>query len=353
MSTDRAAAGPAAAALDIDVLAGTRHALRIAVGAALAFTLAEALGWTASFLPAALTVTLLSGVRACPPFATGLGMIATMAAASLLALLVVKMLAGYPVVLAGVIMLVTYAAFHLIAKGRAAFVATVLLVAITVIPVIALISPALAVEVARVLVWAGATAVAIVWLMHTVFPAPAAVVPALVRETAPPDSGRGATLVALASTLTVLPVILAFLFLNLAHALPTLVFTVMIVRQQNFERSIRNAQGLLLGTVIGGVIAMAVYAVLAAAPMLPVLFLVMLLIGLGFGRTIAAGGRWSVLCPFMFNTVIILLGSSIAPTSDPASAFYGRFVYILLAAVFAVGLMSLFWPLTARRRRPA
>ena len=151
-------------------LARLHGVLRFGTGVTVAFVLAEAMGWTPTFLPSVLVAVLLANLPFSPPLKLGLGLIGVMAASALIAFLLPSLLNETPQILVGALAVVVFAAFTAMAHGRAKLQATFLLLSISTIPVIAIIAPAQAGIMPVAMVRGMAVAVLILWCMHALWP---------------------------------------------------------------------------------------------------------------------------------------------------------------------------------------
>lgn len=364
MSTDMSsevAAPPrmAAIAASLAEQAQRRLALRLAFGVSLAFAAAQAFGWSPSMLVPVLVIQLLVSIPHCLSLRAGLGVLLFVGVACGAVLLIVHRLLPFPDLYIAAIALLLFTGFLMDAHGQSPFFAFVFLVAVAVLPVIAVDSVGAASALAWAITSAGAGAVVIVWIAHALFPAPASAVrPEAHRPNPRPRDHKwqavSAARVALLKTLIVLPVVIVFLFYDLASDLVVLVITITIVRQQDVGQGYTSAFGVLLGNIIGGIAATMAYGLLKAYPTLLFLFLLTLLIGLWFGGRIALAGPRAPLFAAGFTTMVILLASGISPTGGEATeAFYNRLINVFLAAVYAVAMLSILFPQAAEWSAPA
>jgi hypothetical protein len=359
MSTETAPPRRASIATSIAEQAQRRLALRLALGVSLAFAAAQAFGWSPSMLVPVFVIQLLVSIPHCPSLRAGLGVLVFIGVACGATLLIVYTLLPFPDLYIAVMAFLLFTGFLIDARGRSPFFAFIFLVAVAVLPVIAVDSVGAASALAWALTWAGAGAVVIVWIAHALFPAP---VSAVRPEAHRPDpqlrdqqwQAGSAWRVALLKTLIVLPVVIVFLFYDLASALVVLVITITIMRQQDVGKGSKSAFALLLGNIMGGIAATMAYGLLKAYPTLLFLFLLTVLIGLWFGGRIALGGSRAPLFVVGFTTMVILLASGISPTGDEAAeAFYTRLINVFIATVYAVAMLSILFPQAAERSAPA
>lgn len=148
----------------------SQRALRLAFGTAVGFTAASALGWPAALLSPILFVQLSAGLPRSPPgLALALQTIAGIAACVFVGWLITFVVA-FPAACVLLIALLLFAAFWAQAGGRAALAPFVMMIAVCVLPVLAMEAPELATVIAVELVRASAVAFLLVWGTWALFP---------------------------------------------------------------------------------------------------------------------------------------------------------------------------------------
>lgn len=315
------------------------HALlRFSVGVTVAFILAEAMGWTPTFLAPVLATVLLTSLPFSPPLKLGLALVAVMAASALIAFLLPSLLSDTPQILVAALGLIVFLAFAAMAQGRAKLQATFLLLAISTIPVIAMIAPAQAGILPLAMVRGMAVAVLVLWCMHALWPqvVPRGGPPAPAPITSPVKA-------ALVGTAVVMPLMLAYLLLGLADALPVLVTTVLLVA--NFDPQQGAVQGfaMMLGNLIGGLIGLVAFMLLAMSPTLVTLAVITFLIMTAFAIRIDKGGPGAAIAVITCNSTLIILSTAIANPSASSGVWITRLLQFAIACTFAIGMMVLVW----------
>jgi hypothetical protein len=329
--------------------AAVRSALRIAFGVTFAFALAEGLGWSVTFLTPVLVLQLLAAQRRTPRLAEALGFVVALGGPLGLVLLLAPVLLPYPELYLGAIALAVFAGFHFQA-GSASHNPFVALIAATAVPVLMVSSPAVARELAGLLIEAGIAATLIVWLAHAAFPEPDAA----------PSSGGGANLpqpairarTALIDALVVVPLLALLMVNTVASATVVIVSTLAIVRQGGAARGAKAAFGLMLGNLIGGAAALGAFGLLTIAPTFPFLIALLALAGLLFGWRIATAGPRAPVFVVACTTFLILLCAGLPPFKETGTAFATRMAYVLLAGAYTIGMLALLEPLRRRGRAP-
>jgi len=313
--------------------------LRFSIGVTVAFVLAEAMGWVPTFLTPVLVAVLLANLPFSPPLKLGVVLVAVMAASASVAFLLPSLLSEAPQVLVGALALVVFIAFAAMAQGRAKLQGTFLLLAVSTIPVIAIIAPAQAGVMPVAMVRGMAVAVLILWCVHALWPevAPRGAPPAPAPVSSPVKT-------ALVGTAVVMPLMLVYLLLGLANALPVLVTTVLLVA--NFEPQQGAMQGLamMIGNLIGGLIGLVAYILLGIQPSLATLGLITFLIAIIFAIRIDKGGPGAAIALLTCNSTLIILGTAISDPSSSSGVWITRLLQFALACTFAISMMILVWP---------
>lgn len=324
----------------IDPIAAARlHAmLRFAVGVTAAFVLSESMGWFPTFLPPVLFAVLITSLPAAPPLKMGVVLVVVMAVAALIAFLLPSLLREAPQVLVGAIALVVFLAFAVMAQGRAKLPATLVLLSISTIPIIAMIAPAQAGLLPTALVRAMAVAIVILWAMYTLWPR-------VLPRAAPPVAAavESPVATALAGTAVVMPVMLVYLLFGLADALPVLVTTVLLVANFDARQGAMQGLGMMLGNLVGGLVGFVAFFLLAVAPSLAALALITFLIAAAFATRIDKGGAGAAIALLTCNSALIILSTAIASPASSSGVWLTRLAQFGLACLFAIGMMSIVW----------
>jgi len=145
----------------------------------------------------------------------------------------------------------------------------------------------------------------------------------------------------LLSTAVVMPLMLLYLMLGLADALPVLITTVLLVITFDVQRGRKQAMAMILGNLVGGVLGLVLHTMLLVAPNLVVLAALLFVVLLGFGQRIFAGGPAAPVAVITCNSMLIILSLTIVSGSGSLSVWLTRLFQFALAGAFAVGMMSL------------
>jgi len=248
-------------------------------------------------------------------------------------------------VLFGTLALTMFLGFHAIASGRPSLPFILLLICVATIPVIVMIAPAQAEAFPKSMVRGMAVAVLMIGIVylpwpHAPMPAPAPAPEARPVTTAP-------VVQALASTAVVMPLMLVYLMLGLADALPVIITTTLLVITFDVQRGRQQAMAMILGNLVGGVLGLVLHTMLLVAPNLVVLAALLFVVLLAFGQRIFSGSPTAPVAVITCNSMLIILSLTIVSEGASLSVWITRMFQFTLAGAFAVGMMSLISPRTS------
>lgn len=327
---------------EVAVLARHRRTLRLALGTTLSFVTAEMLDWELSFVITAFLVQFLTAPSPAPSLRQGIAIVLVLGLATGTAATLSGLLVGMPALFAIVLGLVLFLTFALQRSGRSPAVATLILVAFGLIPVIAVQAPDLVPAVAYYLVRSGAVAVLWVWLLHTLLPDPQAATARLPGAEGAATPPNGAIRAALTDTAVLLPVLLAAMTFEVPAALVIVLTVTTVLRQNSLASGRPVALGLLLGNLLGGLTAVVAYELLSAVPTLGFLTALLLLISLSYARPIAGTPSLAPIFVTALVTFVVVFGMGVAPFLDqPGATLAIRLRNLAIACVYAFAALSL------------
>lgn len=332
---------PDSAPLEVD-RERRRTILRIALAVALGLTLAEAQEEPFSFLTAMFAFQILIKMPRAPSLRQGFGFVLVIVVASGFALGLANTLESRPIVYLLVLGVVIFGCFLAQSRGKGGPLPAMLLVCTAMVPVLAVISRDLAQDFVWIMILSAGSAVLLAWLAHALIPRSTEVAQASQPEQAPASDGSAWS--ALACTVILMPTMFHYLSDD-AEASIVVLITIITVLSQRADLRGRAAFGLLLGNLIGGVLASTAYYSVALAPWLAFLFLVTLAAALvlaeGATRRAPEAGVFAVAMP----TFLILLALGLTPITDGSgAAFISRFIDVTLASLYALGGVVLLLP---------
>ena len=157
--------------------------------------------------------------------------------------------------------------------------------------------------------------------------------------------------VAISDTLVLLPLLVAFIVGGDTNNIVILIISLSLLREIEPAHSGRVAGGLLLGNILGGVLAVLAYQFVLLADSFLFFTLIVLVMGLWFGNRIARGGTNAPVYAVAFGTFLLILGMGITPLPGGSEELFAiRIFKIALASLYAVGALSLVYRL--RRNQP-
>ena len=322
--------------------------IRFAAGTSGAFVVSEAMGWYPTFLAPLLAGVLLANLPVAPPLKVGVVLVAVQAAGAYSAYILTSLLHETPAVLFGAIALILLLCFANLAQGRGFLPILLVLISFSTVPIVTMIAPQQAGALPYAFTRSMAAAVIAVWLVHALWPK---------LSPPPPPAAQSASDLPIAKALTgvaiVLPLMLVYLMYGVTDALPVLITTVVLVINFDPKRGAMQGMAMMIGNFIGGLVAILAYALLQVAPSLAALALISFLVALLFAVRIGRGGPGEAVGLITFNQAIVLFSLSLAPGGSSPGLWMTRLVQFGIACTFAVGMMSLLFPLlnsVARRR---
>ena len=324
-----------------------RHVLRYALGATLGMALAMIGAWPLSYMVPVLCLTFLAAPKPPPTLRQGVLFLAALAIALVFGLWTIKYLLGSQFLFFTGIGLILFRVFYAQCSGAPMILILWLLIAILVLPMVAVQSPQIAVLVAQSVFVSAAASLVVTWVAHGLVPetgkADAAAKPAPSLPPRPERVGH-----ALERMIVVYPLFILFHLFEWAGALLVLIFVALLSIQPGFASNFKGGIAMVLGNAMGGVAAIAAFNLLTVVPELVFFLGLCLLGGLFFGDRLLGGGKFAPLFGMAFSTMVLLLGSTTSGTGEAGSAAWTRIFQIMIAVVYVVTAFGLL----ERLRRP-
>jgi hypothetical protein len=347
MSVEATALSPAHGLL---ANARNRRVLRYAVGATLAMALAMGVAWDLSFLTAVLSLTFLAAPGPPPSFRKGVGFLAVIAVSCIAGLWISKYLLGFPLIFFPAFGLLLLWLFYAKTGSAAPFLIMWLLIALLVVPMLAVQSPALArFVVAGIIVGAAATLL-VVWVAHLLIPEPPTAVATVTAAKAKTADTAAATpptpaerfQTAWTITLVVMPVFVVFHIFEWVGGILILIFVALLSMQPGFAKDFKAGGALILGNVMGGIAAIAMFELLTIVPEYVFMLLLTLLTGLFFGSRLMSESPKAPLYGMAFSTLLLVIGSTTTSTTgDATTKVYSRILQMMVAVIYVVTAFGL------------
>ena len=325
-----------------------RPVVRYAFGSTLLVAVAMGFDWFMAFLLPVLSLSFLAPGGKPPAIKGGLFFVGSLAVACYLGLSLSYLFLSMPPIHILVTFLLLFHIFYTQHPLINALVKVWLIIAILLIPNIALQSMALAELVAFTLIWNAACAILLIWVIYLILPIDEAMqagksAPA---NAAPEPTKKERFTTALTSALVIMPVYLIFYFATIPNALLILVFVAMLSMQPAFAKDWKAGKALIFGNTVGGLTAIVGFNIFTMVPEYSFLVVVVLLAGLIFGQYVFGTSPLASVYGMAFSTFLLVIGSVTASDSDGAGdKVWSRVWQIMIAVVyvvFAFGLIAKF-----------
>lgn len=316
--------------------------LRISTAVTATYVIGEAMGWFPSFLAPLLAAVILASLPKALPLKAGAVVIAIMSFSAYFAYILTSLMLQTPTFLYGVIGIIIFLCFGMLASGKGQLPMTLLLICIATIPIITLIAPEQAGAMAKAYARGIIMAVASVWVVHATWPK------TLPTAASPPMTpGLPPVRLAIAGTLIVLPIMLLYLMYGITDAIPVLMTTIFLVINFDTKRGAQHGLAMMIGNFVGGIVALIAYHLLVIAPALASFGLLIFLITAFFATKMEKGGPQAAVMLLSLNQSLIIFGLALAQGPSNAGLWATRLFQFGLACIFAVAMMTLFFPPSA------
>jgi len=179
----------------------------------------------------------------------------------------------------------------------------------------------------------------VIWVAYALFPDPPGAAPAPSAPkagAAPAKTPRDCLRNAVLSTTVVFPLFVVFYVLQLTSSAVILVFVAILSQQPAFASNLKTGAALLIGNVLGGLAAIAMYNLLVMIPEYAFLVLLTLLFGLWFGDRLMSGTPKAALYGMAFSTVLLVVGSTTGAQGEAEAKVQTRVIQISLAVLYVV-----------------
>jgi hypothetical protein len=314
---------------------------RYAVGSTLAVALAMGIDWQLSFLTPILALSFFAPPAKCPAPKAMAGFVGIVALAGAFGVLISATLLVYPAVFLLVEFLLLFLLYNRNARGAPPLLTTFLMIAVTVIPVVALQSMDLAIAVAQGLAVGAAGAMVVVWLAYALIPDPASDEPyAPPGEASPgkrpaPPSPAECIKSAWVRTIVVFPLMALYLYMGLT-SIVVLVYVALLSMQPDVATGHKAAKAMIVGNAIGGIAAIIMFELLVMIPEYGFLIILTLLLGLAFGTRLFSGAPTAPLFGMAFSTVLLVVLSTTSAYGEAGGKAWTRVLQITAAAVYLI-----------------
>ena len=309
--------------------------------------LAMGYGWELSFLLPILGLDFLSAGKDKPSLQEAFKSIAVISMASIVGLLFSYLFLQTPIIHILLTFLLLLFLFYTNSSFISPLLKTWLIIAVLLIPNVALLSIDVAETLAGGFMINMALTILVVWFIFAIIPkrAPKQNSTAIVaQKQETPKQVRFKF--AITNTLVIMPVYLVFYYYQLSSYLLILIFIALLSMQPAFTKNFKGGFALILGNLIGGLLSILVYELLTIVPTFGFLIVMVLISGLFLGSQAFSDKKTAKLFAMGFSTFLLIICSVTGSgTLDAGAKLWSRILQIMLAVTYVVvayGLINRF-----------
>ncbi|AIV08942.1 DUF2955 domain-containing protein [Vibrio harveyi] len=314
-----------------------RRILRFTIGVGLAVFLAAWINWQLAFVAPVFTAKFLvdkPNLHRETIYELLLALIATMG----LGLLLSGGITQYPIVLLIAVGLMMAWGYYLFTDPKWNLFATILLIAVLMLPFMAINNPAISVVLASGLAISGAVSVAIFALVHIYLPEPDS---EFAGYAAPPIGKEQRWHASFRAMLISFPVVCFFFVFQISEALLTMMFVALLSLMITSEKSVKLSAFLIVSNGIGGILAILAFSILAIVPSIFFYTAFIALLAVLIGKKIYTVPEKAPIFATAFSTLLVLIGSTLMSSGDIDSNTFIRIFQLVLVGTYMI-LASLF-----------
>lgn len=314
-----------------------RRILRFTMGVGLAVFLAAWINWQLAFVAPVFTAKFLvdkPNLHRETIYELLLALIATMG----LGLLLSGGITQYPIVLLIAVGLMMAWGYYLFTDPKWNLFATILLIAVLMLPFMAINNPAISVVLASGLAISGAVSVAIFALVHIYLPEPDS---EFAGYAAPPIGKEQRWRASFRAMLISFPVVCFFFVFQISEALLTMMFVALLSLMITSEKSVKLSAFLIISNGIGGILAILAFSILAIVPSIFFYTAFIALLAVVIGKKIYTVPEKAPIFATAFSTLLVLIGSTLMSSGDIDSNTFIRIFQLVLVGTYMI-LASLF-----------
>ncbi|EKO3852226.1 TPA: DUF2955 domain-containing protein [Vibrio harveyi] len=314
-----------------------RRILRFTIGVGLAVFLAAWINWQLAFVAPVFTAKFLvdkPNLHRETIYELLLALIATMG----LGLLLSGGITQYPIVLLIAVGLMMAWGYYLFTDPKWNLFATILLIAVLMLPFMAINNPAISLVLASGLAISGAVSVAIFALVHIYLPEPDS---EFAGYAAPPIGKEQRWHASFRAMLISFPVVCFFFVFQISEALLTMMFVALLSLMITSEKSVKLSAFLIVSNGIGGILAILAFSILAIVPSIFFYTAFIALLAVLIGKKIYTVPEKAPIFATAFSTLLVLIGSTLMSSGDIDSNTFIRIFQLVLVGTYMI-LASLF-----------
>ncbi|WP_010451715.1 DUF2955 domain-containing protein [Vibrio rotiferianus] len=314
-----------------------RRILRFTIGVGLAVFLAAWINWQLAFVAPVFTAKFLvdkPNLHRETIYELLLALIATMG----LGLLLSGGITQYPIILLIAVGLMMAWGYYLFTDPKWNLFATILLIAVLMLPFMAINNPAISIVLASGLAISGAVSVAIFALVHIYLPEPDSEFAGYAQ---PPIGKEQRWHASFRAMLISFPVVCFFFVFQISEALLTMMFVALLSLMITSEKSVKLSAFLIISNGIGGILAISAFSILAIVPNIFFYTAFIALLAVLIGKKIYTAPEKAPIFATAFSTLLVLIGSTLMSSGDIDSNTFIRIFQLVLVGTYMI-LASLF-----------
>lgn len=334
----------------------TRPVLRYAVGSTLIMAIAFGNGWPLAFIIPVLSLGFLAPGKKAPTLKGGLSFIFIIIIAVFLGVMIGRQI-DRPYVMVPVIGLLLLNIFYSTHPFMNPMTKIWMIIALLMLPMMNLMYPDLATDVALVLIFGATVTILMVWVVFGLFPdKEPPKLPTNAPLPPPPLTPRERYNRALLSTLVILPVFVLFYAFQLAGSILILIFIGILSMEPSFAKNFQAGKALIIGNVLGGIVSILAYNLLVIAPHFSFLILVVLSGGLFLGTMFFSDRKAAPLFNMAFSTFLLVIGSTTGESAsiDAGEKMLSRLLQMFAAVAYVVIVFGVIekWKESSKHAKP-
>ncbi|WP_295890733.1 DUF2955 domain-containing protein [uncultured Vibrio sp.] len=306
--------------------------IRYTVGVGLAVFLAALIDWPLAFVAPVFVAKFLvdkAELNKATVYELLIAMLVTMA----LGLFLSNGITQYPLPLLVVVGLMMLWGYYLFTDPKWNLFATILIIAVLMLPFMAISNPGVSVLLATGLASSGVVAVAIFALVHIYFPEDHK---EFQGYQASPLTKQQRWHAAFRAMLISFPVVCFFFVFQISEALLTMMFIALLSLMITSEKSVKLSAFLIITNGIGGLMAIGVFSILSLVPNILFYTLFISLVAIVIATQIYTNPAKAPVYATAFSTVLVLLGSTLMSSGDIDSNMIVRLVQLFIIGVYMI-----------------
>lgn len=321
------------------------NTMRYAIGSTLMVAIVMITEWPLGYILPVLALSFLASGAPSPALKAGILYFLAITMTMLFGLWLTKKLLPYPIVLLLSMSLVIFAITFTKNPIFSPFVKTFMLIACLLVPILGLLMKEIAMVVTFSLIFNAAMAIIMVWVVFFLFP---------FRQNEPQaaSTGKGVNSVeisrsiryktAIRSTIVIMPLAITYMLFNWTSSVLTLIFVAILGLQPAFQKGLKAGGAMVLGNTLGGLVAIVCYEMMTAVPQMLFFLMLVLAVGLIFGRKVFSGKPAASLYGMAFSTFLLIICSSVlSDSTDAGEKVWERVILIFLAVLYVAAVFAI------------